>query len=46
MDPKLETLMTYMSHYEIKSPMYKKFIEKKKCIHIIGMLENGLMYFY
>ena len=32
--------------YEIKPPIYEKFIENNKCIHTKGMLENGLMYLY
>ena len=31
-------------HYEIKSPIYKNFIKKRKCIHTNGMPENGLIY--
>ena len=35
-----------MGHYEIKPPMYEKFMEKNKCIHTNGMLESRLMYLY
>ena len=35
-----------MDNYEIKVPIYKKFMEKNKCICTNGMLENGLMYSY
>ena len=38
--------MMCMGHYEIKPPIYEKFIEKNKCIHTNDMLENGLMYLY
>ena len=38
--------MTCMGHYEIKHPIYKKFIEKNKCMQINGRLENGLVYLY
>ena len=33
-------------HYEIKPPIYKKFLKKNKCIHSNNMLENGLIYLY
>ena len=36
----------YVSHNEIKPPIYEKFIEKNKCIHTIDMLENGLVNLY
>ena len=37
--------MTCVGHYEIKPPINEKFIiEKNKCIHTSGRLENGLMY--
>ena len=32
-----------MGHYEIKSPIYEKFLEKNECIHTNNKLENGLM---
>ena len=38
--------MTCVGHYEIKPPIYEKFIEKNKCIRTNDMLENGLMYLY
>jgi hypothetical protein len=31
---------------KIAPPICEKFMEKKKCIHTNGMLENGFMYFY
>ena len=31
-------------HYEIKSPIYKNFIEKSKWICTNGMPKNGLIY--
>ena len=38
--------MTCLGHYEIKPPMYEKFIWKNKCICIDGRLENELTYLY
>ena len=38
--------MTRMNHYEIKPPIYKKFIMKNKCICTNDMLENGHTYLY
>ena len=35
-----------VGHYEIKPPIYEKFMKNKKCICTNGMLENGLMYLY
>ena len=35
-----------VGHYEIKPPIYKKFIEKNKHTRAYGRLENGLMYLY
>ena len=37
-----ETNMTSVGDYEIKPPIYKSFIEKNKCMHTNGRLENGL----
>jgi hypothetical protein len=42
-DPSLETQMMCVGHFEIKPLIYKKLIEKNKCIRINGILENGLM---
>ena len=38
--------MTCVGHYEIKPPIYDRFVEKKKCVRTNGILENGLMHFY
>ena len=45
-DSSLELQMTCMGSYEIKRPIYKKFIKLNKCILTNAMLENGLMYLY
>jgi len=42
-DPSLETQMMCVGRFEIKPLIYKKLIEKNKCICINGMLDNGLM---
>ena len=34
-----KTFMPRVGHYEIKPPIYKKFIEKNICIRINGKLE-------
>ena len=31
--------MIYLGHYEMKPPIYDKFVEKNKCIHTYNMLE-------
>jgi hypothetical protein len=38
--------MTYVGHYEIEPPMYKKVIEENKFILTNGMLEKGIIYLY
>jgi hypothetical protein len=38
--------MTCVGHYEIKSLIYEMFMEKKRCKHKNGMIENELMYLY
>ena len=38
--------MTCMGHYEIKPPIYEKFIKENKCICANGMLENEHMSLY
>ena len=38
--------MMCMGDYEIKPPIYDKFIEKNECIRTNGRLENRLMYLY
>ena len=38
--------MTCVGDYQIKHPIYKKFIEKEIYTCTNGMLENGLMYLY
>ena len=35
-----------MGHYEIKPYVYKKSIEKNKCISTSGILENELMFLH
>ena len=37
--------MMCMGDYEIETPIFKYFIEKK-CMHINGKLGNGFMYLY
>ena len=39
-------LMACVSHFEMKSPIYEKFIKKNTCTCTNNMLENGLMYVY
>ena len=36
--------MMCMGQHKVETPIYDKFIEIKKCIHINDMLETGLMY--
>ena len=43
LEPKM---MSVSSHHEIKTPIYKKLIEKKESINTNCMLENGLKYLY
>ena len=38
--------MMCVGHYEITPPIYKKFVEKNKCLCTNGKLENGLRYLY
>ena len=35
-----------VGHYEIKPPIYKKFIEEKQFIRTNGMLKDVVMYLY
>ena len=35
-----------MGHYEVKLPIYEKFIEKNNDIRTNDILENELMYLY
>ena len=37
----LEAKMTCMGHYEIKSPIYEKFIEQNKCVRTSNRLKIG-----
>ena len=42
-DSSLETLMTYVSDYEIKTHVHENLTKETKCICIDSRLENGLV---
>jgi hypothetical protein len=38
--------MTCIGHYEIKTLVYNKFIERIRCMHTNNLLENEPMYLH